>query len=361
MSGAGSGPRAEAGPAGTPLLIVGAGGFARETAQAVRDVLAADRAAGRPERWRLLGHLDDNPALRGSEVDGVPVLGGCDLARELPDAQVLVCVGSPADYAVRARLVRRLDLPERRYATLVHPTAVVSDSSSVGPGSVLLAHCVLTAAVRVGAHVAVMPQVVLTHDDDVADFVTLAAGVRLGGGTRLERGAYIGSGALIRQHTVIGAWSLVGLGSAVLGDVPPGEVWVGSPARRLRAAGPEALRESRTAPADTTGAGRRSRRPEAGAGAGAGEGQRPAPDHGRADEAAGAGARRALGRGAETPATTPTPAPSRAPAPAPAPSREPADHAHQAHHADHAASIRPIGPAITTGPQPATGMRTRPL
>lgn len=229
--------------AGTPLVIVGAGGFARETAQAVRDVLAADRAAGRPERWRLLGHLDDNPALHGREVDGVPVLGGCGLARELPAAQLLVCVGSPADYTVRPRLVRRLDLPEQRYATLVHPTAAVSGSSSVGPGSVLLAHCVLTAGVRVGAHVAVMPHVVLTHDDVLADFTTVASGVRLGGGTRLARGAYIGSGALIREHTTIGAWSLIGMGSAVLGDVPPGEVWVGSPAHRLRAAGPEALRE----------------------------------------------------------------------------------------------------------------------
>jgi sugar O-acyltransferase (sialic acid O-acetyltransferase NeuD family) len=238
-----SGPRAADPPPGTPLVLVGAGGFARESAQAVRDTQAADRAAGRAERWRLLGHLDDDPALHGREVDGVPVLGGCDLLPELPAARVLVCVGSPRDYAVRARLVRRLDLPARRYATLVHPTAVVSDSSSVGPGSVLLAHCVLTAAVRVGAHVVVMPHAVLTHDDEVADFATIASGVRLGGGTRLGRGAYLGSGALVRESTTVGAWSLVGMGSAVLGDVPPGEVWVGSPARRLRAAGPEALRE----------------------------------------------------------------------------------------------------------------------
>ncbi|WNI14409.1 acetyltransferase [Actinacidiphila sp. ITFR-21] len=242
------------------LVIVGAGGFAREAAQAVRDTQAADRAADRAERWRLLGHLDDDPALHGTEVDGVPVLGGCDLVPELPQARLLVCVGSPRDYAVRARLVRRLALPEQRYATLVHPAAVVSDSSSVGPGSVLLAHCVLTAAVRVGAHAAVMPHAVLTHDDVVEEFATIASGVRLGGGVRVARGAYVGAGALVREHTVVGAWSLVGMGAAVLADVPPGEVWVGSPARRLRAAGPAALRElaggqrpGGTGETDTTG------------------------------------------------------------------------------------------------------------
>ncbi|WP_329280427.1 acetyltransferase [Streptomyces sp. NBC_01451] len=218
------------------LLIIGAGGFARETAQAVRDAGDVD----------LLGHLDDNSALHGTEVDGVPVLGGCDLVHDLPGTRVVICVGNPRDYAARARLVRRLGLPADRYATVIHPTASVSATSEVGPGSVLLAHCVLTAAVRVGAHVAVMPQVVLTHDDVVEDFATIASGVRLGGGARLERGAYVGSGALVREGTVVGAWSLVGMGSAVLGDVPPGEVWVGSPARRLRAAAAPALDELAT-------------------------------------------------------------------------------------------------------------------
>ncbi|MFF7357093.1 MULTISPECIES: acetyltransferase [Streptomyces] len=218
------------------LLIVGAGGFARETAQAVRD--AAD--------LELLGHLDDNPALHGTEVDGVPVLGGGDLVHDLPDARVVICVGHPGDYAARARLVRRFGLPTDRYATVIHPTAAVSATSRVGPGSVLLAQCVLTAAVRVGAHVAVMPQAVLTHDDVVEDYVTIAAGVRLGGGVRLERGAYVGSGALVREGTTVGAWSLTGMGSTVLGDVPPGEVWAGSPARRLREAAAPALDELAT-------------------------------------------------------------------------------------------------------------------
>lgn len=233
----------------TPLVLLGAGGFARETAQAVLDANAHDLAHGRPERWRLAGHLDDDPALHGREVDGVPVLGGCDLVHALPDVRVVVCVGNPRDYAARARLVRRLDLPQDRYATVVHPTAAVSRTSVIGPGSVLLAHSVLTAAVQVGAHVAVMPHAVLTHDDVVGDYVTIASGARLGGGVRLERGAYVGSGALIREQTTIGAWSLIGMGSGVLGDVPPGEVWVGSPARRLRAAGGPALDEIRRADA----------------------------------------------------------------------------------------------------------------
>ena len=46
-----------------------------------------------------------------------------------------------------------------------------------------------------GAHVVAMPQVVLTHDDVIEDYVTLASGVRLGGGVHVATEAYLGAGA----------------------------------------------------------------------------------------------------------------------------------------------------------------------
>jgi sugar O-acyltransferase (sialic acid O-acetyltransferase NeuD family) len=204
------------------LLIVGAGGFARETA-------AAATAA-----WRVLGFLDDNPALHGTSRSGLPILGDVESVLDMPDAAVVVCVGNPRNYVVRQRIVARLSLPEERYATVVHPAAEIGAGSTVGPGSVLLAGAVLTADVTVGSHVAIMPQAVLTHDDVVGDYATIASGVRLGGGAVLDTGAYVGAGALVREGVTVGAWSLVGMGSVVLRDVPAGQVWAGNPARCLR-------------------------------------------------------------------------------------------------------------------------------
>lgn len=217
------------------LLIVGAGGFARETAAAVHAVNAV-----RPT-WRLLGFLDDDPALHGTRRGGVPILADTSAVHRMPDAAVVVCVGNPGDPGSRARLVTRLGLPVDRYATIMHPSAQVGAGCRVGPGSVLLAQVALTTDVSVGSHVAVMPQVVLTHDDSVEDFVTVASGVRLGGSVRVATGAYLGAGALVREGLTVGAGSLVGMGSVVLTDVPPGEVWVGAPARRLRASQPPAI------------------------------------------------------------------------------------------------------------------------
>ena len=211
------------------LVILGAGGFARETAAAVRALNEV-----RPS-FRLRGFLDDDPALHGTWRAGLPILGGLDLAATAyGDALLVACVANPRGAGVRECVVDKLGLPAERYATVAHPSASVGSGCPVGPGTVLLAHVALTADVTVGAHVAVMPHTVLTHDDVVEDYATIASGVRLGGSVHIGRTAYLGAGALIRETLRIGAGALVGMGSVVLRDVPPGEVWAGNPARRLK-------------------------------------------------------------------------------------------------------------------------------
>jgi sugar O-acyltransferase (sialic acid O-acetyltransferase NeuD family) len=213
-----------------PLLIVGAGGFARETADAVR----AGHAVG--GSYEVIGFLDDNPSLHGRVVGGTPVLGPIDAIGDHPTAMVVVTIGRPDAYSVRRDLVRRLGLPAERFATVVHPAASIGTTCTVGPGSVLLAHVTLTVDVVVGAHVAVMPQVVLTHDVRVDDYATLASGVRLGGAVHVGTGAYLGSGVCVREGCRIGPWAMVGMGSTVTRDVLPQRLSYGSPARDMRSA-----------------------------------------------------------------------------------------------------------------------------
>jgi sugar O-acyltransferase (sialic acid O-acetyltransferase NeuD family) len=212
------------------LVVIGAGGFGRETVEAVRALNAAGA------RWQVAGYLDDDPARHGELIDGVPVLGGTDELAKMPGVCVVVCTGRPDNYISRSRIVEALGLPPERYATIIHPSASVSVTSRVGPGSVLLAQTVLSAAVTVGSHVAIMPHVTLTHDDVVDDFATMASGVCLGGNVHVGRCAYIGAGALVREQRNVGSCALVGMGAIVTRDVPPHEVWAGVPARYIRKA-----------------------------------------------------------------------------------------------------------------------------
>ena len=55
--------------------------------------------------------------------------------------------------------------------------------------------------------------------------------------TRIGRNASIGSGSVILCGISIGHDAVIGAGAVVTKSVPPGEVWVGNPARFLKKAG----------------------------------------------------------------------------------------------------------------------------
>jgi sugar O-acyltransferase (sialic acid O-acetyltransferase NeuD family) len=205
------------------LILIAASGLALEVAEAAR-------ACGLTVR----GCLDDNEALWGRAAGGwLPVLGGLDLVASFPDDSVVLCAGKGRARALIAQRLSAGGLAADRYATVVHPSVTIPTSCCVGPGSVILAGCVLTASVSIGSHVIAMPQVTLTHDNRVEDYATLCAAVTLGGYVSVAQGAYLGMGASVRERVRIGARSTLGMGSVLLTDLPADEVWAGVPARRL--------------------------------------------------------------------------------------------------------------------------------
>lgn len=207
----------------TGLVLVAAGGLARET-------LAAARAG---DHWNCFCLVDDDPDTWGTVVGGAPVAGAPEWLGAHPDHRVTVCAGAGG---ARRLLVRRLEtigITDERWATVRHPSVDVPRTVQVGAGSVLLAQVALTADIRVGRHVVVMPNATLTHDVVVEDFATLCAGVSLGGGVRVGSGAYVGMNATVHPGVTIGADAVVGMGAVVLHDVPPGQVWAGVPAVRI--------------------------------------------------------------------------------------------------------------------------------
>jgi sugar O-acyltransferase (sialic acid O-acetyltransferase NeuD family) len=208
-----------------PLLLLGAGGLARET-------LAAARAM--PDVWHPIGVLDDDANLHGSEIDGLPVIGGIEQVHDDESASAIACIANARRPASRAVVDARLRLPAERWATIVHPAASLAAGVEVGHGSILLAGVVVTAPQRIGRHVVAMPQVLLTHDDQIGDYATLAGGATLGGSVRVGPRAYLGQRSVIREGVEIGEEAVVGMGSVVLSNVPGYETWVGVPARRLK-------------------------------------------------------------------------------------------------------------------------------
>ncbi|MGL3806246.1 acetyltransferase [Paeniglutamicibacter sp. R2-26] len=206
------------------VLLLAAGGLARETASSIR-------ATG---DHRVVGMLDDSEGLWGREISGAAVLGGIDAAATRTE-MLLVCAGPGSS---RARIVARLaelGVEPERYATHVSGAADIGSNVAVRQGGIVLAGCVLTCDVSVGRHAVLMPRVVLTHDNAVGDFATLAAGAVLGGNTVIGSSAYVGMNASVRQGLTVGEGATLGMGAVLLEDQPANSVWAGNPARALRA------------------------------------------------------------------------------------------------------------------------------
>lgn len=202
---------------GKQLWVIGAGGHAKV-------VVESARAAG----YDIVGLTDSDPRTHGTSVLGAPVVGG---EASIPvDALCVVAVGNPR---TRERIAQELS-GVVRWATVVHPHAVVASDAEIGAGTVVFAMAVVQPGACIGDHVIINTAAIVEHDNSVGSFSQLATGVRLTGNVSIEPGALIGAGAVVLPGIRVGAWAVVGAGAVVTRTVGSGVTVAGVPARRLK-------------------------------------------------------------------------------------------------------------------------------
>ncbi len=210
---------------GTSVLICGAGGHAKVVADVLR--------SGSP-LVDVKGFLDDRVELHGTELCGLPVLGGLDEALNsapVGGSALLIGIG---DNRARERVAGKASQAGFKFATGIHASAQIGSEVEIGEGSVLMANVVVNASSVIGSHVIVNTSATVDHDCVVEDFSHISPGVNLAGGVTVGRGAHVGIGASVIPGVRIGEWSKVGAGAAVMADVPPFATVVGNPAESLR-------------------------------------------------------------------------------------------------------------------------------
>lgn len=208
------------------LVVIGAGGFARET------VWVAERMNLQYPQWNILGFADDG-IKPGTMVDGYPVLGPLAWLRGQADPIYAVCAIGTA--RIRRQIWDSLaDCPQLRPATLVDPTVVIGKDSKIGNGCILCAGTILTIGVNLGAHCIVNLGCMLGHNAAMGNCCTMHPRVDLSGNVRVGDCTDIGAGAIVRDEVKIGKNCIIGMGSLVTKEIPDDVVAYGAPCKVIR-------------------------------------------------------------------------------------------------------------------------------
>lgn len=211
------------------ILGLGAGGHAK----AVLDVVAA------LGRYEVVGLLDPRSELVGTTVGGAVVLGDDSLlSRHYDDGvrHAFIGLGGAGETRPRRRLYDLARAEGFEVVTLVHPSAVVSPSATIGAGATVMPVAVVQADCTLAEDVIVNTGAVVEHDCEVGAHVHVASNATLASGVVVGDGAHVGAGATVRQGIRVGEGAVIGAGAVVVDDVEPATVVAGVPARVLRRA-----------------------------------------------------------------------------------------------------------------------------
>ena len=214
------------------VVILGAGGFARETYW----VFEEDNQE--KKKWNVLGFLDDNPKLHGTELCDIPVLGGFNwLEQNLSKNLKVICgVGNPRSRRAIAARARTLGFD---FCTVVHPSARMSRWVELGAGAIVTAGNILTTQIKIGAHTILNLDTTVGHDTSIGAYCNINPGCHISGCVKFGDGVDFGTGAVIIHGKSVGEWSIIGAGAVVAEDIPSNVTAVGVPCRVIKNHHPE--------------------------------------------------------------------------------------------------------------------------
>jgi sugar O-acyltransferase (sialic acid O-acetyltransferase NeuD family) len=211
------------------IVVIGAGGQAREIEWLIREINAREPC------FEFLGFVVSDLARCGEYDSQEAILGDyawLEANRSTIDA-VAIGIGTPAARLRVGREVRAL-LPEVDLPPLVHPSVILDfGSATIGPGVVICAGTVGTVNLTFAALALCNFGCTLGHESVVGQGSVTNPGANISGGVVLGAGVLVGTGAQILQYCSIGNGATVGAGSVVLNDVAAGTTVAGIPARVL--------------------------------------------------------------------------------------------------------------------------------
>jgi sugar O-acyltransferase (sialic acid O-acetyltransferase NeuD family) len=206
-------------------IIVGAGGFGRELINWARD---CHQAGSLPQ---IEGLLDDDPGVMDRFSYSIGIIGTPSDFVPQPHDHLLMAIGTPM---TKRRVADMLISRGGRFATLIHPAAIVAGSAQIGEGSILCPLSLVSADAKIGRLCTINVLSSVGHDVQLGEYSTLSAHVDLTGSVSVGASVMIGTGAKVLPRVKVGEGATIGAGSVVYRTVPAGRSVFSAPAKLLK-------------------------------------------------------------------------------------------------------------------------------
>lgn len=198
------------------LLIIGAGGFAREVAKLVEDINQDFK------KYNLIGFVDKES--NKSEEMGYPILSEKDVNYD--KAFAVIAIGNPK---IISSIKRKHDI---KSPNLIHPTVRLHKSTKIGNGNIICEGNIFTVNIQIGHNNILNLGNTIGHETIIGNYNVINPGCHISGNVKIGNENLIGTGAVILENLSVGDLNKIGAGAVVTKDVGSESVMVGVPAKK---------------------------------------------------------------------------------------------------------------------------------
>lgn len=147
------------------------------------------------------------------------------------DADFFVAIGSGP---VRKRISLLLEEKGKNIPVLVHPSAVVAESATLGKGTVVMAGAVINPDAIISNGAIINTGASVDHDCFIGEYNHISVGSHIAGAVITGECVWIGAGATVSNNIKICGNVLVGAGAVVVKNIDEKGTYIGVPAKKMK-------------------------------------------------------------------------------------------------------------------------------
>ena len=209
------------------IIIFGRGGHAKVVLECIKLL----------KKYKILGFVGDKTNF--SLKKQIKYLGKIDNLKNiikkngLKNLYGIIAIGDNSIRKTISFKVKKIN-KKFKWANIIHPSSIISPTSKMGEGNVILAGSIIGSGTKIYKHVSINTGSYIDHNNEFKNFSSTGPGVSTGGNVKVGEQSFLGIGCSVRHKIFIGANTVIGGKAYVCKNCKSNSLYFGVPAKRIR-------------------------------------------------------------------------------------------------------------------------------